>query len=212
LLSATVGSPHWVAFLDDSIELRPPGASETQGRILDAARRLARRHGMSRLRMTDVAAAARVSRAWLYRYYPDRDRLVEALIDWGILRYADDLHEAVASVSGLEDQVFSAALVHRASWDADQDYGQDWDRPYRDRVITRQADKVFPLIMDALQPALARARLKGSVRKNIDIEQASEWLARVIHSMAVTPGITFDARDRSAISSFLRNFAIAGLD
>jgi AcrR family transcriptional regulator len=167
---------------------------------------------MSRLRLTEVAGAARVSRAWLYRYYPDRDRLVAALIDWGIVRYAEDLHEALESVSSLEDQVFSAALVHRAYWDADQDYGQEWDRPYRDRVITRQVDRVFPLIMAALQPALARAQLKGSVRKNVDIDQASEWLARVIHSMAVTPGLTFDERDRGAISAFLRSFAIAGLD
>jgi AcrR family transcriptional regulator len=183
-----------------------------QGRILDGARRVARRYGMSKLRMNEVAAEAGVSRASVYKYFLDRDALVQALIDWAVFCYGEDLHEAVESTRGLDNQIFASVLVARAYWDADEEYGQEWYRPYRDRVITRQAEKFLPLMMDALGPALADAQVEGLVRMELDIDQAAEWLARIIHSMAVTPGITFEERDHSAILAFLRSFAIVGLD
>jgi AcrR family transcriptional regulator len=208
----TDGQLNYVEFLDESIQLRPLGATEMRGRILDAARRVARRYGMSKLRMSEVAIAARVSRASLYKYFPDRKSLVQALIDWGISCYGDDLHQAVASTDNLENQILASVLVARAYWDADEEYAQEWNRPYRDRVIIRQAEKFFPLMMHALRPALRDAQRDGSIRMNLNIEQASEWLARIIHSMAVTPGITFSEHDESAIAAFVRSFVIAGLD
>jgi AcrR family transcriptional regulator len=203
-----------LSFLDDSIQLRPPGATEMRGRILDGARRVARRYGMSKLRMNEVAIAARVSRASLYKYFPDRKSLVQALSDWGLSCYGDDLRRAVAAADGLENKILASVLMARAYWDAgeEEQYPPGWNQPYRDRVITRQAESFFPLMMQALRPALHEAQRHGFVRRNLDIEQASEWLARMIHSMAVTPGMTFAAHDESAIAAFVRSFGIAGLD
>src|SRR5438876_10549930 len=55
-----------------------PRYDRTAAAILDAAAHALSAHGSS-TNMADVAAAAGVSRATLYRYYPDREALLDAL-------------------------------------------------------------------------------------------------------------------------------------
>src|SRR6266702_3724628 len=55
-----------------------PRYDRTTAAILDAAAHALAEHG-SRANMADVAAAAGVSRATLYRYYRDREALLAAL-------------------------------------------------------------------------------------------------------------------------------------
>jgi TetR/AcrR family transcriptional regulator, mexJK operon transcriptional repressor len=51
-----------------------------RSRILDTARELVGRHGLAELSMDDLAAAAGVSRATLYRLFPGKEALFAALI------------------------------------------------------------------------------------------------------------------------------------
>src|SRR5438128_1771935 len=55
-----------------------PRHDRTAAAILDAAAHALSEHG-SRANMADLAAAAGVSRATLYRYFPDREALLNAL-------------------------------------------------------------------------------------------------------------------------------------
>src|SRR5438270_3909526 len=55
-----------------------PRSDRTSAAILDAAAHALSERG-SRANMADVAAAAGVSRATLYRYFPDREALLDAL-------------------------------------------------------------------------------------------------------------------------------------
>ena len=59
-------------------ETSSPRYDRTAAAILDAAARTLAEHGGS-ANMAEVAAAAGVSRATLYRYYPSREALLEAL-------------------------------------------------------------------------------------------------------------------------------------
>jgi TetR/AcrR family transcriptional regulator, mexCD-oprJ operon repressor len=61
--------------------------------ILDAAAHALSEHG-GRTSMADVAAAAGVSRATLYRYYPDRDALLDALASQALADAAARLADA----------------------------------------------------------------------------------------------------------------------
>jgi AcrR family transcriptional regulator len=80
-----------------SSRLRTPAA------ILDtAAHLLAERRDAS---MNDIAAAAGVGRATLYRYFPTREALVQALADEALGEFASRLAEA-----GLERAPFPEAL------------------------------------------------------------------------------------------------------
>jgi AcrR family transcriptional regulator len=61
-----------------ALGLEPPPA--VRSRILDAALDLVGRHGLAELSMDDLAAAAAVSRATLYRLFPGKEALFAALV------------------------------------------------------------------------------------------------------------------------------------
>ena len=70
-----------------------PRTSRTTTAILDAAARVLSERGSS-ANMADVAAAAGVGRATLYRYFPDREALLDALASHAIADSAARLADA----------------------------------------------------------------------------------------------------------------------
>src|SRR6266566_1594443 len=80
-----------------------PRYDRTKAAILDAAAHALSEHG-GRTSMADVAAAAGVSRATLYRYYPDRDALLDALAS----------HALAAAAARLADAGLERAPVEQA--------------------------------------------------------------------------------------------------
>ncbi|MBI5939084.1 MAG: helix-turn-helix transcriptional regulator [Caulobacterales bacterium] len=81
--------------------------------ILDAARDLFSRKGFEAARMDEVAAAAGVTKPAVYRYFPGKDRLIEALLEedlavpWRRLAAWIEAHEGPieAMVEGFADRV-----------------------------------------------------------------------------------------------------------
>lgn len=53
--------------------------SRTRARILEGAASAVARHGLAKLEMSDVSAISGVSRGTLYRYFPNRDALLDEL-------------------------------------------------------------------------------------------------------------------------------------
>jgi len=70
-----------------------PRTSRTAAAILDAAASVLSERGSS-ANMADVAAAAGVSRATLYRYFPDREALLDALASHALADSAARLADA----------------------------------------------------------------------------------------------------------------------
>jgi TetR/AcrR family transcriptional repressor of mexCD-oprJ operon len=70
-----------------------PRFDRTAGAILDAAARVFSEQGTA-ANLADVAAAAGVSRATLYRYYPSREALLEALGAHALAELASRLDDA----------------------------------------------------------------------------------------------------------------------
>jgi len=77
-------------------EARPrltPKGERTRGRIVEEAARLIHERGVPGTTLDDVKAAAEVSGSQLYHYFPDKDELVQAVID----------HQAVTIVKNQRD-------------------------------------------------------------------------------------------------------------
>lgn len=68
-----------------------PAATETAGRILDAARVRFAQQGIARTTMSDLAADAGISRKWLYRHFRNRDAVVRALLGRDAQRLIDSV-------------------------------------------------------------------------------------------------------------------------
>ena len=76
---------------------RDPNEPATRARILEGAVRAVARHGLAKLAMSDVSQSAGVSRGTLYRYFPTREALLDALAQREAERFFERVIEATQS-------------------------------------------------------------------------------------------------------------------
>jgi AcrR family transcriptional regulator len=80
-------------------------SGSTEDRILRATLRLVGRRGVKRLGMQEVSEAAGVSRATLYRYFPSKDNLMDAVAIFDERTFAEGLAAALAVVEDPPDRI-----------------------------------------------------------------------------------------------------------
>jgi TetR/AcrR family transcriptional regulator, transcriptional repressor for nem operon len=79
-----------------------PKGERTRARIVDAAARLIHERGVAGTTLDDVKATAEVSGSQLYHFFPDKDELVQAVIDHQADTVVDNQrHADLASIEGL---------------------------------------------------------------------------------------------------------------
>lgn len=79
-------------------------ADDPRDHVLSTALRLVGEQGLARTSVADVASAAGVSRATLYRWFPGgKDELLQATVEWEIRQFLLRLAEAVAGASDLAE-------------------------------------------------------------------------------------------------------------
>jgi hypothetical protein len=64
--------------------------------------------------------------------------------------------------------------------------------------------------VDFLAPHLAAAKLTGEVRKDLDIQSAGEWFARILFSLFSTPSSTLDMDNPDVVADFVRAHLVRG--
>jgi AcrR family transcriptional regulator len=187
--------------------------ASTRERILDAAERTIRRLGIDRFGMRDVATAAGRSRGSVYRYFPDRDTLVEAVLRRSAERFVARSEGAVRTQRTLAAQVAEAAVFIRAH--------------LHDEVLTLQlrgtSETLFASLLtanlagvvdrwiDFWQPFLAEAAARGEIRPRLDRREAAEWIVRLMLSLAVMPSAVVDLDDPVAVRAYVARYIVRGL-
>jgi AcrR family transcriptional regulator len=81
--------------------------SSTEVRILSRALAVIGRRGVRRLGMQEIAEAAGVSRGTLYRYFPNKSRVLAAAAECDAQRFSAGLHDVLITAEGPEEQVAS---------------------------------------------------------------------------------------------------------
>ena len=100
----------------DRTKLTPKGA-RTRERIVEAAAALIHERGVSGTTLKDVEVAAEVSGSQMYHYFPDKNELVQAVIDYQADAIVNRNRQALSRANGLEawrNMVISAAKRTKA--------------------------------------------------------------------------------------------------
>lgn len=84
---------------------------DTTNRVLDAAIDAIDRYGLARFTMEDVGRAARLARQTVYRYYPSRTTLIEAVIRRQEDRLLAGLEAEFAAADTLADAIRNGAQL-----------------------------------------------------------------------------------------------------
>ncbi len=140
--------------------------------VLEAARQVLAAKGLA-APMDDIAAAAGVGVATVYRHFPNKTVLVDAVLTHG---FEELTREAEAALGEPEAGAACFAFIRRAGEVMARDRvlvaaARALDRPERPAVVQR--------LFDVVDELLASARAVGAVRADVSAEELPPLLAGV---------------------------------
>lgn len=179
--------------------------SHVRDRLLQAAYEVFSSDGVSAGTMGAIARRAGVGRATLYRHFPGKELLLEALV----LREARELAAVLDDELGsdedppeLLERGLLAALRHLRSHILLQ-------RTLREEpeaivpLLTTQGAPVLEIAIEFATPYIERA-VKAQRIDPVDPRVASEWAARILLSLLLTPSVAVDLDDPDQLREFVR--------
>ncbi|GAS86290.1 TetR/AcrR family transcriptional regulator [Mycolicibacterium brisbanense] len=183
-------------------------------RLIDAAEVCLRAKGIRATTVSEVAEAAGVSRGWLYRHFPDKVTLLGAAIVRLNEAYWSEAHAMLAQYNGLDEKIAAGVRHGRTAYDDPGALLMKLRMEEPDEFAACAGAGVQGLVPDLAafwSPYLVTAREAGEIHPDADIAEASEWVARVLLSLATMPGEQLDASDYDAVLLHVRRYVMPGL-
>src|SRR5882757_7079615 len=163
---------------------------EIASRILGAAAEQAEDFGLRRFTMDDVARRVGVSRVTIYRYFPKKDQLINALLMRELRRFLTKLEAVIEAESTSEAKLSEGLLFCLA-----------FLREHRvlNRLLRTEPELILPYLTTKADTVVAAARgwiarlIRGEVAAGRielpeqDIEMLAELLVRTVISLVITP-------------------------
>lgn len=183
--------------------------TDTRELIVESAFACFRNQGLQKATIVDIAKRAGVSRSTIYEYFSDKASIVEACAEHASQQFYREMTKAMDPNSALEDKLCAAAVfvtqARRAI--ASEKY---FDEDAISLLLTKDAAVLLRECVEFFAPYLSAARLTGEVRKDLDIEAAGEWFARILFSLFSTPSSTLDMDDPDVAAEFVRAHVVRG--
>lgn len=173
----------------------PPSEDDATDAVLDAAAGLLARFGLRRWSMDDVAEAARVGRATVYRRFPSREQLVNTTIAREANRFFAEVARAVPESEGLVEKVVEGFLVGiRMAKESLLPGVLENDMPTAVSLFT--SAPVLELGKAALVSQYqALSTETPDAQRRAEIELVAEALVRLAMSFVLMPGSVIDFDD-----------------
>lgn len=176
-------------------------------RALDAAVDLVARWGVAKTTLGDVAKAAGMGRATLYRTFPGgKDELFTLLAQREVARFvavATDAVDAAPDLATALTDGLHAAAAHLAAHGAIR------------FVLDHEPELAVPVLgfgeMDRLLHLVSRAVAPHLVRLTAEPSWAAEWCARLFLSALVNPTPAWDLTDRAVCAHLVQTYLVPAL-
>lgn len=191
-----------------------PAAKSVRDRLIDAAEVCLRAKGIRSTTVSEVAEVAGVSRGWLYRHFPDKSSLLGAAIVRLNDVYWSESRAMLELIDGLDQQI-AAGIRHGRTMYADPGallMRLRLEEPEEFAACAGAGVQgLVPDLGDFWSPYLVAAMDRGEVHAEIDVAEASEWVARALLSLATVPGQQLDPGDHDAVLTHVRRYVMPGL-
>jgi AcrR family transcriptional regulator len=161
--------------------------TKTRARILDGALRAVEEHGLAKLGMSDVSRSAGVSRGTLYRYFPTRDKLIDAVGAAEGARFFERVLESLAEVPAGEERI--ALLIELANRHVREHRALQRLLETEPAFVLQSLRDEYPRIRDAMAELLLPV-FEGStpvLEAGVTAEQLVDWTLRLMISAFLLP-------------------------
>lgn len=186
-----------------------PPETDTRDLIIESAYVCFRKHGLQKTTIVDIAKTANISRSTIYEYFSDKGAILEACAEHASEQFYREMSKAMDRGGSLEEKLSHAAVfvsqARRAI--ASEEY---FDEEAISLLLTKDAGVLLRECVDFFAPSLRAAQLTGEVRKDLDVESAGEWFARILFSLFSTPSSTLDMDNPDVVAEFVRAHVVRG--
>jgi AcrR family transcriptional regulator len=189
-------------------------AKSVRDRLIDAAEECLRAKGIRSTTVSEVAEAAQVSRGWLYRHFPDKASLLGAAIVRLNETWWSEVHAMLEPLDGLDRQITTGVVHGRTAYDDPGTLLMRMRMQEPEEFAACAGAGVQGLVPDLAafwRRYLVAAADSGEIHPDTHIDQASEWVARVIISMVTVPGDTLDPSDAGQVRTHVRRYVMPSL-
>ena len=163
--------------------------SEVVQQILDAGSAWLTRFGNEKTTIQDVAQASGISRATIYRYFPGRAQLLQAITDYDRARRLQEVRIRAAAAASLEQALAIAAEV---LWVAALRFRTSEHLANRDRglahyLLFQHADRL-EWITELVRPYVQRAHEGGELGPDVSLDDAIGWTVITLSAIPMLAG------------------------
>lgn len=185
-------------------------SADLEGRVADAVLDCVRRWGLAKTTADDIARAAGISRATLYRAFPGgKDVMFDAALQREAARFFATVTARLEAAEGIEE-VLTVGITAAARFLSDHEALRF--------VLAHEPDRVLPAFtFDRLERTLAVAtafaaphleRFVGDPERAAD---GAELLVRVLLSYALNPAATISLTDDADVARLVRTYLVPAL-
>jgi AcrR family transcriptional regulator len=184
-----------------------PTSDPTTERILAGALAQFEEFGIRRTTMEDVARRARVARVTVYRRFPGKERLVEAVVVAEAQRFFAELEAATARFRSVEDRIVEA-FAHTLAAAREQ--------RLLNRLLRTEPDMLLPHLTTEGGAVLAAGRaflarqmeLAGTGVPARETDAVAELVARLVLSFLLTPESAVKLASPREARRFARRYVV----
>lgn len=172
--------------------------------ILDAAERVFTQYGARRANVEDVAKAAGISRSTLYRAYPTKEALLQAVLDREIDEFFDQLEELTAGLGPREAIVlaYSAGIALTR------------EIPLLGRLLETEPEIITGIggdvnsttILGSADRVARTLRASGATMPDDELHVVAEMMLRIAYTYMLQPHGTVDMTDPDAARQYAERY------
>jgi TetR/AcrR family transcriptional regulator len=172
--------------------------------ILDAAQQVFEQYGARRANVEDVARAAGISRSTLYRAYPTKEALLQAVLDREFEEFFDQLDALASGLPPREAIVecFTAgiALTHEI--------------PLLARLVETEPEVITGIggsaqtsvVLGSVHRVARTLRRSGATMPDDELDVVSELMLRIAYTYLLNPHGVVDMTDQRAVRDYARRY------
>lgn len=177
---------------------------------LDAAVVCFRQGDIATTRMDDVAKQAGIARSKLYRYFQNRDELVISVVEREALLMVEEILPALDKHRDAQSRLVEGMLIALERIEKNPTLNSIVSPRYVSaHQIILTTDQLIKIGVDAAQPTIAQALRDGVLRQNLNLQQVSDWILRILISLLTIPSDATSTTSKKR--SMLKNMLIPAI-
>ena len=179
-------------------------------RILDAAEKCVHRYGIRRTTMGEVARVGKFSRATLYRYFSDKDSLVETVLGRRRELFLNRTEADLEKLPTLVDKLTHSVVTGRTDTREGIFAAIAEVEPETTAMMYMEAG-FYERSVDFWPPHIRMAQEAGEVDPALSVELATDFIMRLAVSLVMYPQMGLELHNEDEVREYLRQVLLRGL-